>query len=104
VGFEELTEDDAMHDPYACPECQGHRVVECYACGHEVDCDVCDGTGLDGSRIDLDAFTRASEALQHEERVTWAWVEGGVVCGRRNSARTLAYEDFRLPAEEPHAG
>jgi hypothetical protein len=92
-----------MNNPYACPGCHGGRVVECYACGSEVGCDECGGTGLDASRIDVAAFARASETLQREERVTWDWVEDGVVRGRRNNARTLAYEDFLLPAP-PGAG
>jgi hypothetical protein len=92
-----------MQSLYDCPECQGCRVVECYACGCEVDCEECDGTGLDPSKIDVAAFTRAANTLGHDSpsRSSWDWVEGGTVKGRRNETRTVAYEDFLLPAEAP---
>jgi hypothetical protein len=88
------------HNPYACPGCSGYRVIECYACGQETECDECRGSGLDSSRIDVNAFQAAAEVLQDEEGCTWSWVEGGVVLGRRNKARTLAYADFLRPGKE----
>ena len=37
---------DEYEPDIKCLECDGTGVVECYACGHEHDCDNCNGTGL----------------------------------------------------------
>ena len=38
----DLVEDDSRN---SCPECDGSRLIECFHCQQDMDCDLCEGTG-----------------------------------------------------------
>jgi hypothetical protein len=84
-----------MKGPYLCLECEGSGEGECLHCGSMVDCDDCDGTGLDNSRMDVAAFTAAEGEILNTGVSTWSWIENGICLGRRSdSGITLAHADF----------
>lgn len=78
--------------PYACPECRGNVEVRCYHCGGDMDCEACDGTGLDAEKIDLEAWDRETR----RKGMTKELVEDGVYVGRANMNGTekLYYRDY----------
>ncbi len=94
---------------FACPECRGQKEVECCECGSTVECDECNGSGLDNEIIDVKAF----EAACHEAfnvpllkwkkgskkkrppTATWALVENGTIIGRTNGEAKVPFAAFR---------
>lgn len=82
---------------YECPECDGSGWTECEWCGHEEECQACDGTGLDGDKIDLAAFVLAEDELaMRGGAMTWEWAEGEKELGRQNGVGRVAYADFKV--------
>lgn len=90
----------SIRNDYACSECKGWGVGSCPECECERDCPECGGTGLDDLLIDVSAFNAAHKALIGMDG-TWDWIEDGVVLGRRNKDRVLAYADFARPGAIP---
>jgi hypothetical protein len=93
---------------FACPDCGGSGVAECRECGRDVDCDVCDGSGLDPDKIDLAAWLAADDAFIRRHGTSWAWIVRGEWLGRMSpSGEALSYrrfaldESLRLPPHDP---
>lgn len=92
-----------IHKDFACPECQG--TGECSCCGSEESCRECDGTGIDGSVVDVAAYQRACSELNEESRQAG---HCGLSCaaphpdsiwthiGRKNAFRAVLLKDFVL--------
>ncbi len=102
-----------MKSKYSCPECHGSKEVDCCECGHTVDCDACDGSGLNGELIDIKAFKKADYEAFHpiieelplmknarrkkkkktddspkrEFISSWDWIENGQHVGRTGGER-----------------
>lgn len=89
---------------FACHECSGEGSVDCCSCEQEVECDHCEGTGLDPDVIDLDLWRAAEEKLKTNERgafvSTWAWIEGGEWVGRCHRGAGIRYEDYLIKESE----
>ena len=83
-----------MKNPYACPACDGKCVTHCPHCDSEIDCEECNGSGLDAAKIDVKSFLAAEMELRRRTGSTRPWAEGEFIVGRRSKTETLAYADF----------
>lgn len=82
---------------FKCPRCAGSGDEMCFHCGSEVDCEDCQGTGLDISRIDVARFVAAENEQLVGSGGTWALEENGMWVGRESDKGKLYYRDFLLP-------
>ena len=90
-----------MTKKYQCLECRGRCEVECECCGSIVDCDECDGSGLNPEVIDIVAFRKAEADLLQRHGGTCALIQNGVEIGRRSFSESkpieaLLFSDFLI--------
>jgi len=99
-----------MNQPYACGQCRGERQVECACCGHLVDCDRCNGYGIDPAKVNLRAFREAETACWKEfGGASWPLIETDEVVGRVGGETDhpkwlLRYADFPRFKPAPTGG
>ncbi len=97
-------------NPYQCPECDGDGEEECYHCGNMMDCEACDGTGLDDSKIDVEAFKKAERSFNYNSEgqfiSSWDMVDSdGTTIGRqRADGAKLRYDQFLIDDEDDDLG
>lgn len=102
-----------MKIKFACPECKGRKEVQCCECGSDIECEACNGSGLDTDIIDVQAFNAACREAFYGEQVeikgalfkakqkkkknrgSWNWIEGLEVIGRTNGEVSIPYAAFR---------
>ena len=80
---------------YACHKCDGEGVTSCDCCGGECECEACDGTGLDPSAVDVEAWRTAEREFSRRHGTSWDWEVDDKTVGRAAPGdATLAYDDF----------
>ena len=82
-----------MNNPYACEFCS-YGTATCDCCGSDIDCEECEGTGLNDDLIDVEAFNNACDAA-FVSVPSWAWIENKAWLGRASNTVKVAYEDFK---------
>lgn len=89
-------------NPYACPECDGAGIVECPHCDQDMDCEVCDGSGLDHDRLDYCAYSVALNALAvtSGHKRPSPWVENGIQLGMQTGCGKVAFADYSQEARK----
>lgn len=85
--------------PFACDECGGALTLECPCCHGEVRCERCGESGLDPSKVNIEAFDMAVSKVRNGWPV-WSLYEDGQhvgVCGGpdfKTAVWKLWYRDF----------
>ena len=88
-------------EDFNCPECGGTGQVLCPRCEATMSvCAVCDGTGLNPTKINVASFRKDSEAFRKQYGRSWNWIVDGKWLGREApNGATLPIEPYLLSTE-----